>query len=1617
MLISFSCRYTSALAGILLFLSFASAQAADTLGAWKAQDVSSGDYKINGMAFGNNTYVIVGVDNAKCCKKSFIATSFDALNWTVRPTGSGSDEFTSVVFSKGRFIAVCKQPETGNARIWISDNNGTAWSTKSSDNAGMIVEGGLHAVASDGNGKLVAVGGTKLGGYGWMTVSSDNGSTWRIVRWASTGDAWYTSGKFYGIGYGKGNWYALNGSVTYKSSDGGLVDTSWPWFPTLAGVDTVGYGPKVASSSETVVVAVSGGPKWSRDNGATWIAGVQAKGFEGVSSLTSAASSVIYEDGTFVLATRYSGDIWTSENGQTWKRWTLPVSAGQAYTLCYGQKTFWCAGADNSISKSPPWFKARLGCSTDYPFTLFDAEDGPPNRIGLPQYRVNTASLNLVLEGTLFYARTLGTPINLKIVYNSKPTEDSDSSIGPFGKNWRFRYESVVGRFGQDAQLVNGGGRSFAFSTPAGQDLDSLNSDLELKAPEGIYDTLKYYKSGTPSPRFELTLKSSHLTYIYGEAGTGDKAGLYYLSKIKDQFGNTTTLAYAPLGSGKLDSIKDPANRTFNFTYNSGFCTRISMPDGRSVNFTYNTSSKTLTGITDMMGYAGAYVYDAKGFLTSMSTAGKTTTFTYADRPGYEAGSGAVENAGDKYLSSLTRPNTGRTKYELMDEGATVRRTSPSGEVTLISNKEGQTTSVKDPLGNVCTTTYNDAKLPSSVMDEKGGVYKYEYDDRGNMTKQTDALGKSTTYTYDADSNVTTITNALGAGNTWTYTYNSKYQPLTVSTPPPLSNVTTMTYNANGRTATMKDARNNTTSFTYDASGYGNLITKTPPAGGAASLGYDAQGFRCTSMTDSNGNVKTLTWDNNDRLTRIRYDSVVGMPAYTNAYNAFGQNGFTDELGNSSTVIRDELGFITSLTDPLGFITQKEYDADSRPSKTIDPLGRATSTSYDNAGRPILFTDARGFKIVQEYDGTGNLVSFKDKNGSETKYTYDANNRLLTTTDPLKKVAAVTRDAIGRMSSTKNARLQTINYEYDADGRLKKKTLKLTAAGAPTTLVENTFDENGNILTQSDAWGRSITPAATTNYEYDKNNRVKKVTYPDGKIVTLTYNTGGNIAAITYPDGLVATYTYDLFNRQPVPSVLKNNPGTEIAGQSRSTNAVTGVTLSGAVTGNFTLVYNNRGKITRVIRPNDTRSDYTYDTGGRTTKIVHSSTGGAAAVDFTVECSPDAVGNLSSETFSGATYYSTTQSLANMALVYNAAGGLTKKGTQACANDADGNLTDLGAGTVKCTYDAENRLTKMVRTAPDKTIITTENTYNAGGLRVKRVVTGETVDTVVYHYLPSGVLLFTTDIGGNVIEDHIFAGGTLLATYKTDMADLIFYYGDMQGNVRFIADDTGAPLVKYDYLPYGQVSSSVADYENPFTMNGLLGVQDEGNGIFCMGKRFYDASSARFLSRDPLGFDAGHNLYAFGKANPATYADPTGMRPKAVVPDADKEMKDAIDTIAKTDPALAADLKKKVIVDTTFLESGKIEWSLTSDNKLRINPFMQNNAADLVDTLKHESAHDKQYGSVLKTGWNVLRRFVETPVNMATNIAANAIEGVDLVGDDDHWDPMEQEAYDAQNKP
>jgi RHS repeat-associated protein len=88
----------------------------------------------------------------------------------------------------------------------------------------------------------------------------------------------------------------------------------------------------------------------------------------------------------------------------------------------------------------------------------------------------------------------------------------------------------------------------------------------------------------------------------------------------------------------------------------------------------------------------------------------------------------------------------------------------------------------------------------------------------------------------------------------------------------------------------------------------------------------------------------------------------------------------------------------------------------------------------------------------------------------------------------------------------------------------------------------------------------------------------------------------------------------------------------------------------------------------------------------------------------------------------------------------------------------------------------------------------------------------------------------------------------------------------------------GQVAAAYAYDPFGAVvNRSGDDQGNPFTYVGAFGVMDEGDGLFYMRQRYYDALTGRFLQRDPIGISDNLNLYAYVANNPVVWIDPMGQ--------------------------------------------------------------------------------------------------------------------------------------------
>ncbi|NEQ42461.1 MAG: RHS repeat-associated core domain-containing protein [Leptolyngbya sp. SIOISBB] len=117
-----------------------------------------------------------------------------------------------------------------------------------------------------------------------------------------------------------------------------------------------------------------------------------------------------------------------------------------------------------------------------------------------------------------------------------------------------------------------------------------------------------------------------------------------------------------------------------------------------------------------------------------------------------------------------------------------------------------------------------------------------------------------------------------------------------------------------------------------------------------------------------------------------------------------------------------------------------------------------------------------------------------------------------------------------------------------------------------------------------------------------------------------------------------------------------------------------------------------------------------------------------------------------------------------------------------------------------------------------------------------------------------------------------------------ETADGTFHWAltDHQGSVRDVIDNDGNILNRIVYDSFGQVTSETnPDFDFRFGYTGRE--QDDATGLMYYRARYYDPAVGRFLSEDPIGFDAGDaNLYRYVFNSPTNYTDPTGEA--AVVP-------------------------------------------------------------------------------------------------------------------------------------
>ena len=825
-------------------------------------------------------------------------------------------------------------------------------------------------------------------------------------------------------------------------------------------------------------------------------------------------------------------------------------------------------------------------------------------------------------------------------------------------------------------------------------------------------------------------------------------------------------------------------------------------------------------------------------------------------------------------------------------------------------------------------------KLISS--DGRRARSEYTYDSLGRMTMQKDAISQNTdgSYVFDekdysnfapsgdpqktVERNVQLATGATAQDITTGCVIDDRGH--TLSTTDGRGIVTqTNTYDIAGNTLTTTDKAGVTTTNVYDS--VGNLIETYQSATGISGKNnwttttYDA-GYNviATSTLASDGTVVETITKTIDNLGReVKSDSSAEVGAQTNVYDAAGNvTSSTSEgtaAGTTTTTQYDALGQATYSVNSLtsGAPTTTSYDAAGDVIKTLTP-GQPTETeTYDDFGEELTHTTGNVTETTT-YDLTGDQITQIEtapgKPTITTTYTYDLTGRVLSTKMDAQTATTNTYNVRGDLLSRTDFDGITTQYSYDAAGN--QLTEKIGADPATT----KTYDDASRITKQVNADGGRV------EYTYDGLSRVIEQKEYDRisilKDMTTTYDSAGRIVSTS--DSVMShsmTYTYSTTgtgtSAQTVTTLKEvfadgSYQISTVNGSVFSTAQVTRDGLFASTTESF----DAGGRPATRKSVATTTSTLSYDTLGRLTNDTDLSTG--AAYSYDPSDSKLNSTNYSSLSQSASYTYSADRTQLTSAKVgstttgytYNSAGDITSAGTTNFTYDANGRLATRTGNTAPYTYDSLGRRTwgpAGTLSWAGQTLITTKQNsvfvsygYDASGQRVRRQM-GTNITSYVYDGIKLAYLTIT-DTNSMQALTYLYGSGTtpVGAVYKQDTNVPLFFkiVSDQRGDVRELRDTLGAVFARYDYDAYGNITSTQTFATTLLTLAQAQAVSaaqplryagyvwDPESKLYYCSQRYYDPSTASFISRDPAKADGEKSPYLYCAGEPVGKTDPSG---------------------------------------------------------------------------------------------------------------------------------------------
>ncbi|MDX3228040.1 putative T7SS-secreted protein [Streptomyces sp. ME19-01-6] len=922
-----------------------------------------------------------------------------------------------------------------------------------------------------------------------------------------------------------------------------------------------------------------------------------------------------------------------------------------------------------------------------------------------------------------------------------------------------------------------------------------------------------------------------HTRHFSGPAGGGD--GVARPTQITDRAGHVITFDYDT--EGVPTRIRHSAGYHLELTATAGRITALHLAgaaaDGSDQQLLrYGYADGNLSEVINSSGLPLRFEYDDERRVISWTdTNDRRYDYVYDNRDrciaeGGEAGHVSVridyhdtDHATGHRVTTVTTPEGHTSRYVIDDACRVIAETDPLGHATTYAyDRRGRLLARTDPLGH--TTTY-------------------AYDEAGHLTRITGPDGHGTTTAYNALGLPTSVTGPDGA--TWSQTYDEAGHRTSVTDP--AGHTTRYTYDNGGRLIAITDALGQTTAVRCDAAGL--PVEITDPLGATTRYQRDAFG-RPVALTDPLGHTTHLRWTVEGKLAAR-----------------------TNPDGATETWRYDGEGNCTRSVDAAGGVTSYEYTHFDLPAARTGPDGVRYEFTHDTALRLTQVTNPQGLTWSYEYDPAGRTVSETDFDGRTLTYTHDAAGRLTSRANPLGQTVVFERDALGR-TLRKTTGERTTTFAYDPAGRL-------TTATGPDTEVVYQRDRMGRVKTEM-VGGRVLA------HTYDALGRRTRRTTPTGATTTYTYDPAGNRTTLT-TSGHTLAFDHDATGRETarhLTDTLSLSQVWDPAGR------LTEQTLTGSAPGPLhhrAYTYRADGHLIAVDDHHSGPRTFTLDDARRVT-AVH-------AQGWTETYAYDEAGNQTHASWpidqpaqeaTGGRRYTGTRIIraGNIRYAHDAAGRLTlrrktrlskKPDTWRYTWDAEDRLTAVttpDGTTWRYLYDPFGRRTAKQRLAPDGRTIAEQTDFTWDGPTLVE-------QTTTAPDLPHPVSLTWDHQGLHPIAQTERITDT---TTQREIDQRFFaIVTDLVGTPTHLVDETGVTAWRVETTLWGTATTTGdRTTRTPLRFPGQY--HDPETGLHYNHHRYYDPTTARYLTPDPLGLAPAPNPATYVH-NPHTWSDPLGLTP------------------------------------------------------------------------------------------------------------------------------------------